>query len=236
MQLRTLFVGIALGAGAALISSQAISHQTSAPSEPAAQEQPHADPAAPQQPTPEQMAAMMQEWMRIMQPGSAHELLKKSVGDWESTTEMYLGGPGADPTVTQGTSRRKLVLGGRFILQEENSTMEMPDPATGRTQSVPWNGLGLFGYDNYRNIYVGCWADNMGTQLLTMKGAADPAGNVLTYYGEMDEPMLGVIGRTVKYVTTFVDENTHTFEVYDLHVGDDYLAVRVTYTRVQDEE
>ena len=78
---------------------------------------------------------------------------------------------------------------------------------------------------------VGCWADTMGTQLLTMKGTASPDGTVFTYYGEMDEPMMGVIGRTVKFQTKVVDNDTHVFSIYDLHAGDDYKVVEVTYKR-----
>ena len=81
------------------------------------------------------------------------------------------------------------------------------------------------------NMYVGCWADNMGTQMLTMKGMADPSGKVFTYFGEMDEPMLKVIGRTVKYVTRIVDKDTQVFEIFDLHAGPDYKVVEVTYKR-----
>ena len=71
----------------------------------------------------------------------------------------------------------------------------------------------------------------MGTQLLTMRGSADPTGKVLTAYGEMDEPMLGVIGRTVKYVTRVIDQDHRFFEIYDLHASDDYKVVEIEYTR-----
>jgi len=228
MQLRTLFVGIALGVGAALITSQAIPQDN--PGTAAALDQEM------QQAAQDEMAAMMEQWMKLTAPGQYHELMKGLLGEWNTTTEMYWSGPGTDPVITHGKSSRKMVLGGRFMLQEENSTMMMPDPAGGEPTATPWNGMGLFGYDNYRNMYVGCWADSMGTQLLTMKGMADPTGKIFTYFGEMDEPMLGVIGRTVKYVTTIVDENTNTFEIYDLHAGDDYKVFRVTYERVKKAE
>jgi hypothetical protein len=64
-----------------------------------------------------------------------------------------------------------------------------------------------------------------------MKGIADPSYKRWTYYGEMDEPGLGVIGRHVKYVTRIVDENTYVFDIYDLHAGDDYKVIEMTYRR-----
>lgn len=228
MQIRTLIVGIALGAVAALVSSQALSQQDQAgDTDP--------DAAAQQLQQQQEMQAAMEAWMQLIEPGPAHERLEPLLGEWNTTTEMYLYGPDEDPAVTEGTCTRRMVLGGRFFLQEENSTMEIPGPE-GEPIERPWNGLGLFGYDNFRNMYVGCWADNMGTQLLTMTGSAHPAGNVFTYYGTIDEPMMGVIGKTVKYVTTIVDENTNTFEIYDLHAADDYMVVKVTYTRRDAEE
>ena len=65
----------------------------------------------------------------------------------------------------------------------------------------------------------------------TMKGGVDPTGTVFTLYGEMDEVMLGVVGRTVKYVTRIVDKDKHVFEIIDLHAGDGYKVVEITYTR-----
>jgi hypothetical protein len=106
----------------------------------------------------------------------------------------------------------------------------MPD-ATGQMSPVSFEGMGLTGYDNYRNTYVGIWADNLGTQILTMRGACSPDGKVFTSYGEMDEPMLNVTGRTVKYVTRIVDENKHVFELYDLHAGDGYKVMEITHMR-----
>ena len=54
---------------------------------------------------------------------------------------------------------------------------------------------------------------------------------LFTLYGEMDEVMLGVVGRTVKYVTRIVDADKHVFEIIDLHAGDGYKVVEITYTR-----
>ena len=70
-------------------------------------------------------------------------------------------------------------------------------------------------------MYVSTWVDTMNTTILAMRGNANPSGRVIT----MDEPMLGVIGRMLKYVSRFVDENTFRFEIYDLHAGDDYKVL-----------
>ena len=92
--------------------------------------------------------------------------------------------------------------------------------------------MGLTGYDNYRNMYTGSWFSNMSTNMLTMTGTRHPQTGVFTYYGEMDEPGIKVTGRTVKYVTRIIDRNTHVFEIIDLHAGDDYKVIEITYTRM----
>ena len=64
-----------------------------------------------------------------------------------------------------------------------------------------------------------------------MKGTCDPSGKVFTFYGEMDEPMIDVRGRMVKYVNRIIDDKKHVFEIYDLHAGPDYKVVEITYER-----
>ena len=63
------------------------------------------------------------------------------------------------------------------------------------------------------------------------KHRGGPKTGVFTFYGEMDEPMLKVTGRTIKYVTRIVDANNYVFTIIDLHAGDDYKVVEITYAR-----
>ena len=108
----------------------------------------------------------------------------------------------------------------------------MPDPANpAEMTTMKFNGRGLTGYDNYKKMYIATWADSVSTHLLSMRGNCDPSGKVFTYYGEMDEPMLGVANRMVKYVTRIINENKHVFEIYDLHAGDDYKVMEFVYQR-----
>ena len=191
-------------------------------------------PAAPQpqqqQPAMPDMQEMMRKWLAAATPGEKHKLLDPLVGQWETTTRIWMAGPDAPPTETQGKASIKWVLDKHFLLQEFAGEMLMPD-ASGQVQKVPQLGLGLTGYDNYRNVYVATWADNAGTAILTMSGGADPSGKVFTLYGEMDEPMLDVRGRTVKFVTTLKDKDNFILEIFDLHAGPNYKVVEVAYKR-----
>ena len=172
--------------------------------------------------TPEQQAEMA-EWAKIAAPGDAHKHLEYFVGTWNTKTKIYMGGPGSEPMESDGQSDMKWVLGGRFIMDEHKGTM----------MGMPYEGIGMTGYDNFRNLYISSWSSNMGTNMLLMAGSRHPKTGVFTYYGEMDEPNLKVIGRTVKYVTRIVDADHFTFEIIDLHAGDDYKVIELSYERVK---
>ncbi len=165
--------------------------------------------------------AHMQEYMKLMQPGEAHELLRSYVGTWDTVTRIWMGGPRKPPMESTGTSTFKSVLGGNWVLEEHEGLM----------MGMPYKGIGMLGYDNYKKLYVGTWFSNMGTEMLQMAGARHPKTGVVTMYGAMDEPQIGVHGRTVKYVTNPTDDDHFTFEIIDLHAGDDYKVIEITYAR-----
>ncbi len=203
MKIRIFAGGLLLGAAVTLLGGYAMPQDVEPPSE-------------------VDMEAMMQ-WEALMTPGETHKRLDALVGDWTTTTRIYTGGPGSDPMVSEGEAHYNWILGGRFLLQEVKSEM----------MGIPYTGYGVSGFDNIRNTYVGTWIDSMSTWILTMKGTVDESGKVFTGYGEMDEPDLGVYGRLVKYVTRIESEDRHVFEVFDLHVGEDYKVFDITYERVK---
>ncbi len=174
-------------------------------------------------PSPEEMAAMMAKWQKVAAPSEHHKHLDAFVGKWNTTMRMWMEGPGSAPMEAPGVSEIKWGFGGRFIVEDHN----------GQMMGQPYIGMGLTGYDNYQNMYIGIWANNQATSLINMKGIRDPSGKRWTFFGEMDEPMLDVYGRTVKYVIDMIDADTHTFAVYDLHAGDEYKVVEVAYKRAK---
>lgn len=187
---------------------------------------------APGQPSPAEMQEMMAKWLATIEPGPEHELLAKSVGKWNTTTRIWMAGPGTPPMESKGTSTNESILGGRFVLQRMNGKMPMPG-ADGQMQMVDMEGMGVTGFDRVRNIYVGGWIDNMSTQMLTYSGTYNPTTKTFAFYGEMDEPMMDMFGRTVKYETKIESDDKHVFSIYDLAAGDDYKVVEVTYERAE---
>jgi len=173
--------------------------------------------------SPEEQQKMMQEWQRLSTPAEAHQRLDAFVGTWKTTTTMWMGGPGSPPMSSPGTSTKEWIMGGRW-LREDFEGMFMGQPMT---------GLGLTGYDNFKNMYINTWCDNVSTTMTQTTGMWHPETGVFTFYGLMDEPMLDVQDRTVKYSVTVENEDKHVFSMYDLHAGDDYKVFEIVYERVK---
>jgi hypothetical protein len=170
--------------------------------------------------SPEEME-VMRLWQEIGSPGDRHKLLDFMIGDWETTMHMWAG-PEAPPQESRGSASAKWILGGRFVQTEFHGEM----------MGMPFDGLGLFGYDNYKKKFVSAWVDSMGTAMYATEGLADQTGKVITMFGTMDEWMTGEHDKMVKYVYTSVDENTYRFEIHDLGIvpGETKVA-EVTYVR-----
>lgn len=176
------------------------------------------------------MAAAMAAYEAVMTPGPAHEGLQRFVGEWDVASKMWWDGPDGPAVQSTGRSTVVSILGGRFI--EEAYTAEVPMPGPdGTIMMAPFEGRGIMGYDNFRKMYRSVWMDTWGTQLLVSNGVATPDGARITAIGEMDEPMLNVVGRPIKYVISIISDDEHLFEMYDLHAGDDYKVFEMRYTR-----
>lgn len=178
------------------------------------------------------MKEMMERWTEVATPGPQHKLLDSFIGTWKVTSKMWWAGPGTPPTVSEGTSTMTWIMGGRYVLEKMSS--QIPWPAEdGTMKTMDFKGMSITGYDNFRKTYQSIWVDNFGTGMFSMTGAADPDGKLFRYYGAVDEPMLGVVGRMIRVVIRVIDADTHVFEMYDLLMGEDYKAMEMTYKRVK---
>lgn len=177
--------------------------------------------------SPDAMAQAMEKWMKTTQPGAGHKRLDKFVGNWKTKFTAYWG---PMPSVTTGTSRIEWMLDGRYTRETYKGTLMMPSP-DGTMTERPFEGMGITGYDNYRNTYVTFWADSVGTAPGILRGTYNPQTRIHSYYGEMDEPMLDMVGRTVHGRIEWTGENTWKFEMIDLAVGPDHVSFRIEYER-----
>jgi hypothetical protein len=172
---------------------------------------------------PPDQQKMMDDWMKSMAPGEAHKRMQKHVGTWDCTMRAFMGGPGAPPMESKGIATIKMALGDKFQIQEFEGEM----------MGMPMKGMGMNGFDNTRKIYVGTWADTFSTTISYMTGGISPDGKILTMFAQMDEPMTGEMGKTVKYVTRFIDDDTMKFEAWEVMYGNDFIAFEIDYKRAK---
>jgi hypothetical protein len=153
-------------------------------------------------------------------------------GDWDFAMELWLD-PFTPPVETRGKSKCESILGGRF-LQESLSGVQRWPSDDGEFDEASYEARAVYGYDRFKKAHFGSWIDGSSTQMLTFRGAADSSGKVITYYGEMDEPLLGLQDMTVKYVRRILGPDKHTLEIFDLSQGENPRRMLLTtYTRTR---
>ena len=170
------------------------------------------------------MEAMMKKWIEAATPGEAHRKLNDMAGSWKTTSRIWMNGPDAPPTETQGTAEVKWVLDGRFLLQEMK----------GELMGKPYYGMGYTGYDNMNKKYTSFWIDNTSTAMFTADGTLDPTGKVLTTVGKMDEPMTGEHDKSEMYIYHMDSKDKQLFEIHDLSLPQgETKMMEIVYTRVK---
>jgi uncharacterized protein DUF1579 len=162
---------------------------------------------------------MMKKMAELAAPGPAHKALDSLAGEWNVEARFWMGGP--DPIVSKGSAAKHWILGGRF-LQEDYK---------GEFMSKSFQGMGLTGYDNLKQKYVGFWIDSMGTAMSTNEGTADAEGKVLTLNGTTDDPMTGEKNKPVRYILRLVSPDKHIMEMHYVALGEKSKVGEITYTR-----
>ena len=147
------------------------------------------------------------------------------VGDWEIEAQMWMGGPGGQVSSSKGTSTIRWILGNRY-LQEEYS---------GEMMGMPFQGMGITAYDNFRQKYVSSWIDSAGTGIYFTEGTADAGGQNITLSGKMDEPATGQKDKPTRMVVRIISPDKHVLEMHDLTLGEKSKVFEMTYTRKKAE-
>jgi len=161
---------------------------------------------APPQMTPEQKA-MMDKMVKAATPGPQHAMLAKFAGDWTCAVKYQMD-PSQPMQEAQSTATITPLMDGRYI-QEVSS---------GQMMGAPFNGMGLYGFDNVSGKFVSSWIDNMGTGIMTSVGSADASGKVINWTGTMNDPVTGKATKE-RMVMTIVDDDHHTFEMFGVPPG-----------------
>ncbi|SFE96039.1 Protein of unknown function [Chitinophaga sp. CF118] len=169
--------------------------------------------------TKAQTAEQQKAWTDYMTPGKIHQMLAKDDGDW--TFDMtYWMSPGANASTSTGTTENKMVLGGRYQESVHKAMME----------GMQFEGHGLLGYDNSKNLFQNTWADNMGTGIMFLEGKWDEPTKSITLRGKSFDPMTGK-DMEVKQVYKMVDDDHHTLEMYMPSGDKEFKNMEIKFTR-----
>lgn len=168
-----------------------------------------------------QTAEQQKAWMDYMTPGDVHKALAKEDGNWTFTMSYWMA-PGSPAGTSSGTNEYKMVLGGRYQQSISKAKMEGMD----------FEGHGLLGYDNAKQIFQNTWVDNMGTGIMFMEGKWDDASKSVTLNGKMYDPMTGK-DVMVKQVYKMIDDDHHTMEMYVPSPADgkEFKNMEIKFTR-----
>jgi hypothetical protein len=154
------------------------------------------------QQTQQDQQKMVEAYMKIMAVNENHEYFKDFVGDWIVSTKAWMM-PGAEPSISEGTSKGELIMGGRFLKMHFKSSMF----------GMPFEGLQIIGYDNLKKKYVIFWIGNASTAFYLSEGTRNESGKVLTDWGESENPLTGKIEKA-RGVTTLINKDEFVYEMF----------------------
>ncbi len=164
--------------------------------------------------------AMMEAMMKVGAPVAFHAHLKPLAGNWKTVTKHWMQAE-SEPSVSEGTCEKKMILGGRY-LQETFTSSAM---------GMPFKGVGIIGYDKGKQQYTSVWVDSMTTMMMIDSGTCDASGKVFTFHGELDDPFSGMHKKT-RSIMKVINNNKHVFEMFETPDGmKEYKSLEVVYTK-----
>ena len=203
-----LLAAVAL-AGSLVAAGRALSQDTGTGAAPPTAAEPKKEVFKGADPREHDPAEMQKRWMDSMKPNQFHEKLARHIGDWDLEVSILMD-PSAPPMKEKGSSKISWLFPGRWVKEEIKSSM----------MGMPFEGLAILGYDNFKKKYVGSFVDSMGTSLATMEGNFGMDGKTMLLYGTMNEPMTGEQDKTVMYVVRDLSEDEFVFEIHDMTIGE----------------
>jgi hypothetical protein len=108
-------------------------------------------------------------------PGPEQAFLANRAGDYTRVI-TFVGQDGE----WSGTSKISVILGGRFVLEENRDTV------MGRAVE----GTRLWGYNNATKQYEAAWMYTMSTAITKLTGTSNDGGKTVEYTSTADEPRL----------------------------------------------
>lgn len=171
----------------------------------------------------DEMAAMMEAFVKLAAPGEHHAHLKPLSGQWNITGKFRMA-PDAPWSESKSESVCEWILDGRFLTQRIKGEPMMGMP-------TPFEGFGFLGYDNMTHKHTFVWVDNFGTMTMTGEGHCADGGKVTTYMSKFLDPMTGQESH-MKSVYRIEGPDRYVLEMYSPDPkGEEFLAMVLVNTR-----
>ncbi len=169
--------------------------------------------------TPEQQAEM-EAYMKAATPGPQHKALAAMAGSYSLKVKSWHE-PGGPAMEEAGTAERTVMLDGRVMAEQVNSTM----------MGMPFQGHGMTGYDNVTGKYWSTWNDNMSTGIMVSEGTCDATGKTCTFTGSWNDPIKKASIKS-RMTTKWTSPTTEIFEMYAPGPdGKEMKMMEITYTK-----
>jgi hypothetical protein len=149
-------------------------------------------------------------------PGPEHEMLKRDVGVWDATVEMF-GPPGAPAMTSKGTETNAMV-GAFWLVSQFKSEM----------MGQPFEGQGTTGYDPLKKKFVGTWIDSLTPGLATVESTYDAKTRTMTGFMVGPDP-----ASKLRETTEWKTPDLRVFTMYGPKGpdGKEPVMMKITYTR-----
>lgn len=146
-----------------------------------------------------------------------HDFLRKLAGVWEGQAHILTG----DDQNVQGVFGCVNTLTfGRYLTCS----------FTGKLMGENFQAVQTWGYNTAKGQFETTWIDNNSTAIAFNTGACNDDGTVFTITGSTDDPATGQ-SVTQKTITTILDNDHYTLELFSVQDGKDTPLMTVSFAR-----
>lgn len=165
--------------------------------------------------------ADMQACMQAGAPGEMHQRLAEGVGVWTGKAKMWMA-PDMEPVTYECTSTVTPLYEGRYF----KAVVE------GMTPMGPFEGTGIYGFNNVTEEFEATWIDSHSTGIMTGKGEYDSSGDALTWTYTHACPINKKM-TTMTEIQRHTGPNTMTMEMHgqDPKTGKEFKMMEIAFER-----
>ena len=142
-------------------------------------------------------------------------------GDWDARAKFWTWkDPSAAPMECTATVSAKMIMGGRFLLQN----------VEGHCMDQPVEAIGVIGYDNAIGRYQAASFDNLGTSIARHVGDMNDAGDIVLHFTYQDQATGETVDR--RTVRTMLSEREWVETAHETRHGDERKVMEIRAWRI----